>query len=376
MHSESTKHGSSPSDGTDQSPPSRVLGLDLLRLLAVLLVLGHHAPSPPENSPALVREIHLLWERGGWVGVDLFFVLSGYLVSGLLFAEYRRHGRVKLGRFLLRRGLKIYPAFWVLLSYTILTRLVHGIPLPTQPLIGEVFFLQNYLGALWPHTWSLAVEEHFYLLLAALFWWVQRYRKERPFAVIPLLFAGLAVACLTARVTQQSLEPGLSPAALFPTHLRVDALFFGVLLSYGMHFGRLRQQLQGFLPGWRIAAGIALLVPTFIFSRVSYPWVTTFGFTLTYLGAGLMVLGAVEWDRSTHRLVQWLGVIGTLSYSIYLWHLPTLHWASRVSLGHPESWPHYLLFFVLYSSGSIAIGYLMARLIEIPVLKLRNRLLP
>src|SRR5262245_40410993 len=95
---------------TDLAPPrpARNLAPDLLRALAVLLVLGHHLWPAPADGSVPGRVLFDLWHRGGWVGVDLFFVLSGFLVSGLLFAEYARSGRISPWRFYVRRGFKIY----------------------------------------------------------------------------------------------------------------------------------------------------------------------------------------------------------------------------------------------------------------------------
>jgi peptidoglycan/LPS O-acetylase OafA/YrhL len=92
----------------------RVRQLDILRAIAVLLVLGRH-----EHANAL-------WRRCGWVGVDLFFVLSGFLISGLLFSEYKKRGRLDLPRFYIRRGLKIYPSFYVLILATFLVSMHFG----------------------------------------------------------------------------------------------------------------------------------------------------------------------------------------------------------------------------------------------------------
>src|SRR5271168_36950 len=91
----------------------RLRQLDVLRGVAILLVLGRHLDSVPTDAPGAIQSAFDLWMRAGWIGVDLFFVLSGFLVSGLLFREYARYGDVRAGRFLLRRGLKIYPAFYV-----------------------------------------------------------------------------------------------------------------------------------------------------------------------------------------------------------------------------------------------------------------------
>ncbi|MDP2959028.1 MAG: acyltransferase family protein, partial [Longimicrobiales bacterium] len=121
----------------------RNLGLDLLRLLAVSLVMFRHLPGDVGRT----AELAILF-RGGWIGVDLFFVLSGFLISGLLFREHQKTGRLDVVHFLIRRGFKIYPAFWALLAVTIVILTVVEPKIPGRALAGEIFFLQNYLGGL------------------------------------------------------------------------------------------------------------------------------------------------------------------------------------------------------------------------------------
>jgi peptidoglycan/LPS O-acetylase OafA/YrhL len=174
----------------------RNLGLDVLRMLTILLVLGRHIDLPENPSPLLMA-----WKRGGWVGVDLFFVLSGFLISGLLFTEYSRFLRVDISRFLIRRAFKLYPAFWIMLCLTLVVRTVRGEPIPPLSLSGEILFLQNYIGAIWNHTWSLAIEEHFYLMLAFLVVVHLKTESTIDFQFIPRTFAILAFCCLAARIS-------------------------------------------------------------------------------------------------------------------------------------------------------------------------------
>src|SRR5213594_2434573 len=87
----------------------RIVQLDLIRCLAVLLVLGRHMTPCPRETSYLMWALTSVWGRGGWIGVDLFFVLSGFLVSGLLFREYKSREAVNATHFLIRRGFKIYP---------------------------------------------------------------------------------------------------------------------------------------------------------------------------------------------------------------------------------------------------------------------------
>ena len=98
----------------------RWIQLDVLRALAVFLVMGTHMRVCPPETNRLLNRITEAFLQGGWCGVDLFFVLSGFLVSGLLFREYQRKQTLAIGHFLARRGLKIYPGFWFLMLATLL----------------------------------------------------------------------------------------------------------------------------------------------------------------------------------------------------------------------------------------------------------------
>src|SRR5690348_5392426 len=97
-------------------PTGRSLQLDCLRGVAILLVIFTHQVMPYQGAGVL-RGVAGLLHRFGWTGVDLFFVLSGFLISGLLFRELQRDGRLRVGRFLIRRGMKIWPAYFVYLAY-------------------------------------------------------------------------------------------------------------------------------------------------------------------------------------------------------------------------------------------------------------------
>ncbi len=161
----------------------RNIGLDLLRIVAVLLVIGRHLHLPKDSS-----EFVKACAGGGWIGVDLFFVLSGFLVSSLLFREYQKFGAVNIKRFLIRRGFKIYPAFWLFLISSLIMYWCLGIQLNSVQVLGELTFLQNYLGGIWAHTWSLAVEEHFYIGLALLVTFLISADRTNPFRRIPYFF--------------------------------------------------------------------------------------------------------------------------------------------------------------------------------------------
>jgi peptidoglycan/LPS O-acetylase OafA/YrhL len=212
--------------------PQRNAHLDLLRAVAVVMVIVGHCPAPPSEAGVVVVTAMAFFRRYGGLGVDLFFVLSGFLVSGLLFREHLRTGSARVGRFLIRRGFKIYPAFYLFLLITVLLRLRAGDAITRAAVVSESLFVQNYGAHVWSHTWSLAVEEHFYLLLALLVLWLQRRSAVNPFRRVPLIFLVTTVFVGVARVATWKWVPYSTETHRFPTHLEIDSLFFGVLLSF------------------------------------------------------------------------------------------------------------------------------------------------
>jgi peptidoglycan/LPS O-acetylase OafA/YrhL len=354
--------------------------LDILRCAAVLAVTAHHT------------NIYPIVTKMGWVGVDFFFVLSGFLISGLLYSEYKKRQTIGVGRFLIRRGLKIYPAFYFFLLVTLAAQLLlYKQKVPLRPYLSEMFFFQNYQFGIWNHTWSLAVEEHFYIAVALLFLVLIRFtrRPEDPFRAIPGIFVFLAISCIALRILTYNSVPPLAfrtPRVMNATHCRVDGLFFGVFLGYLYHF---RPQVieKFFGPARnRIVIGIltaALLSTCYFFTRDDH-FLLIFGLTLLYLGFGGLLILALETRgvlsgqaaAITARVGTICAFIGVYSYSIYLWHFMLIA-AVQLFLGRVAhiAVPRPVLF-VFYLAGSVAIGIFFSRLIEFPVLRFRDRLFP
>jgi peptidoglycan/LPS O-acetylase OafA/YrhL len=357
----------------------RLVGLDVLRLLAILLVLGRHMSLAPDTWPSMSRAFIATWQRGGWVGVDLFFVLSGFLVSGLLFTEYKSRGRLSVARFYMRRGWKIYPPFFVMIAVTVMAALIQGRAIQGLQLASELTFLQSYFPGMWAHTWSLAVEEHFYLLLPmALLLTLRMNRKaEMPLEPVFTIALCVAVAALALRFITWYLDPRFSLLEnTFASHLRLDSLFFGVAISYAYHFHTDKFES---LRSWRwplMLGGFLLLSPPFVFPLESTPFIYTVGFTVFYLGSGMLMVGVLLSDTPRNRVWRLAAAIGAYSYSIYLWHLYVastgLRLVERVAgapLGYGAAAATYVV-------GAIVVGAIMARIVEIPTLKLRDRLFP
>jgi peptidoglycan/LPS O-acetylase OafA/YrhL len=368
---------------TPTATNTRMASLDVLRALAVALVIGRHMAFPLSGFGRVGGWLMATWVRGGWVGVDLFFVLSGFLVSGLLFREYQQKRKVAVGRFLIRRGLKIYPAFYLLLAVTVLETLVRkgAGAVSGRAVLAECLFVQNYGPSVLQHSWSLAVEEHFYLLAALLVFLLTRRARDGkdaadPYRAIPKVFSVVALLCLGARLVTGLVLPYSHHTHLFPTHLRLDGLMFGVCLSYLYHFHRqVLEATVGARPKLAMLVGAALMLPAFAFQLETTFFVYTVGLTGFYLGGGLLVLASTLRGPPDNRAVRLVAYVGSYSYSIYLWHVIVLS-SSEHALGALHVDAHTPGAVAGMFTGCLAVGTVMAKLVEVPVLRIRDRLFP
>jgi peptidoglycan/LPS O-acetylase OafA/YrhL len=385
--------------------PKRLVQIDFLRGIAILLVLGSHGTTliQPENAGRF-RPLAEFFERFGWTGVDLFFVLSGFLVGGLLLRELKKYGTLQVRRFIIRRGLKIWPSYYVFLGWLILQslRAHHSLSAAIHPLIPNFLHIQSYVYMTQEFTWSLAVEEHYYLFLPLVLWLLTRRRERNMLHLFPHLFVIIAVACLLMRFQAQIQNPWHSGLAISwdwkvftPTHLRMDGLMFGVLLAYFAHF---RPEILQFVAKSSkrrrllLATGLTLISPMLFCSRSQAPWVVpvyTLGLTLLYLGYGCILVScvyAVTEDGRPGKLFQTkiagiIAGIGFYSYPIYLWHINqgrdrALHFLNAGKFAHMGETSRWFVTIFLYMACAIVFGIVFSRLLEIPVLALRDRFFP
>jgi peptidoglycan/LPS O-acetylase OafA/YrhL len=324
----------------------------------------------------------------GWTGVDLFFVLSGFLVSSLLLKPIAENGDVSISRFLIRRGFRIYPAFYLLLAVSIVA--VEGLTnrIPWPPVMTEAVFIQNYFPGIWQHTWSLAVEEHFYLLLAVLVGSLagaRRHSPSRALRSLPTIIVSVMVLCFLLRTLHYFHLPEQRSAIYRNTHLRIDSLFAGVLLSYAAtfrtnEFFRIVSACRA-----RIAiAGTVFILPAWIFPLTADgfagAFLLTIGFTLLALGCAAWV--AIAANASTRsgqepgRIWKIIRFIGVYSYAIYLWHLPVKKLSPTIYHRLTGDIPGEATQYMLYFGGSLALAMLTSHLLEFPLLRWRDRLIP
>lgn len=359
------------------APFRRDQSLDVLRACAILLVFFSHFEFP---APA-AGEAWILWlargiHRGGWVGVDLFFILSGFLVGGLLIREWNRFGNIEIGRFLLRRAFKIYPPFWAFVGVAATLLFVYGQPAQWHEVAVELLFLQNYLQGLpgQGHTWSLAVEEHFYLLLPILMWWALRDdRRPRRRLIRAVLICTSVVLAL--RILTQVLIPEYAWRTHYsPTHLRLDALLIGVLVAalYQMSPSRLSNLARRY-GRFGLVVGVLLLGLVFLIPLES-PYMLTLGFLVNSIAASCVLTGSLFARWKPQWLVNGLAWMGRQSYSVYLFHFVVFKVVDNAGpKAHLTEW--YTRLPVAFVAAILA-GWIATRLIEGPALQLRDRLVP
>lgn len=382
----------------------RLGALDVLRGVAILGVVLAHTPFaiPPEWYGA---EVLLALKSWGGTGVDLFFVLSGFLISGLLYREYDRWGTINYARFIWRRGLKIWPAYYaffgLLLVINVLWPCLEGAR-PHYWLVKKTWaswvFLQNYAYNRWPHTWSLAVEEHFYVALPVALWLLIRVhrkgQRQHRFDSIPYLAVFICLSAVIGRAVSYWMSSGTNLLYIYvATHLRLDGLMFGVLLGYLWHYHR--ERVVGFVARRRLVATVsAALVSTAVvvpFESFTY---IVFVYPALYLGfGGILVLTlCTAWSqcpavmrRCATPLTRSLQVMGIYSYTIYITHRCVLRvvpnrteaalrdlFAAR-GLGSGAIDAVVIAVYLVLALGS---GILLSHIVERPVLRWREKHFP
>jgi peptidoglycan/LPS O-acetylase OafA/YrhL len=341
--------------------------LDVLRAAAVLLVFCYHS------------EGALLVSRFGWIGVDLFFVLSGFLVSGLLFREYQSTEQVRPGRFLIRRGLKIYPQFYFFILAMVGIAYLEGNPTRIKQVVAELLFVQNYAPGMWSHTWSLGVEEHFYLFLTLLIVILARRGGPDPFRALPIWIAIISGLILALRVLTWELHPNVTGyVSVYPSHLRVDSMLAGVFVAYFHTFHRadVTAWIRRF-GEWIPPASILLIAPVAFLTRED-PFMVTAGFTLVSWGFALLLVSVLYPKKPSPaptRGARAMAYLGQHSYAFYLWQGPVLAAGEALKVYAQTQGVSIspLLLLVPTFVASLIMAIVTTKLIELPVLRWRDR---
>ena len=343
----------------------RLKNLDFLRAGAIIMVLIFHITQQYADSLAGFWR----YAQVGKFGVDLFFALSGYLIGGLFFDEKNNSSKVLIPRFIYRRVSRTVPPYLVALLISYLAVYFYR----NQSFdFGYLFFLQNYYEQIpfFLISWSLCVEEHFYLILpfvlSFIFWLV----KKPSLAVAGFLLA-LSLVPLWLRWHYQDITPESFGFYTTATHLRFDPLILGVGFAYlSIYFNQLVQVFC------RMQVMIYVLTVVLLLSYSWWPreWMYSVGSYLYGLMFALCVVLASEnksWVVSKSKLIY---MIAVSSYAIYLTHALTIHIMTRVF--NYIGINNVLFQFTLTAITACLVGYVFYALIEKPILQWRRIHIP
>jgi peptidoglycan/LPS O-acetylase OafA/YrhL len=354
---------------TSKREHTRIPSLDGLRALSIGLVLIAHLNSThgfPFSHAAPLEIID--W---GALGVRVFFVISGFLITGLLLQENAKTGTISLKHFYFRRTLRIFPAYYFFILCIVIAAAIGLVNLSKGDVLAAVTYTMNYHNARsWSlgHSWSLAVEEQFYLLWPATLYFAGVRRGLWIAAAFVVLAPVIRIALLAM--------PGGASGLGFTFETVGDAIAAGCLLAGMREWLWNHRRYRGFLESrWFILAPLALLalstLPFFEIHRV-------FGLDRLYEGVyqsyGITIINVaiamcIDWsirnsDHAFGRLLNWapLAYIGTISYSLYLWQEPFLN------RNRDFSWTHFPLNIVLAFACAFGSFYLIER----PTLRTRQ----
>lgn len=313
--------------------------LDVLRVFAAVLVIAFHSL--------------VLGFRGGWIGVDLFFVLSGFLITNLLLAEKQRAGRIDVVAFWIRRFRRLAPAFYVMLAcYLLVARWVW----PDYPLNSSLrdagmaaAYVSDYQMAYGPtatvigHTWSLAIEEKFYLL------W--------PLILIALLKSGkhlrswllVMIGCAMIVRWTDVWRGAYWSVLYYPFHNRLTGLLLGA--GAALLYKRVERPAVAFV------LGLSSFCTALCFIRWSSDDAVRYWMLLAEIGALLMVLGC--WSKPLLLSSLKLSWMGKYTYGMYLWHILFVNVPAIFAFGPVGMFPAALL-------GSFALSLLSYHTVEKP----------
>jgi peptidoglycan/LPS O-acetylase OafA/YrhL len=330
-----------------------VRSLDGLRGVAVLAVVLYHF------TPGIAL--------GGFLGVDVFFVLSGFLITSLLVAERNQSRRIRLRQFWIRRARRLLPALFLVLIAVGVYALVFAAPIEAARVRGDgiasLFYFANwrfivsgqsyieqFLGAApspLRHTWSLAIEEQFYLvwpiLVAGLGLTTARFARQRGFAPTRVLRWSLVMSCLAAALASAILmaavfQPGHDPSRVYyGTDTRAQVLLLGgalgALTAGVVAVGRSASRRLLLAAGY-IAA--VVLVILFFAAHDTSSWLYKGGYALVGMLVVVVIAAAAQPGRNQlGRILSTRPIVGLglISYGVYLWHWPIAVWVTESATG-------------------------------------------
>lgn len=365
-----------------QNIQQKLYGLDHLRALAIAFVFLFHYFILSGGQPEWLPDV----ANFGWTGVDLFFVLSGFLISSQLFAQIKQEQTISFKEFFLKRFFRIIPAFLVTVGlYFCFPFFREKESLP--PLWKFLTFTQN-LGlnlkdfGTFSHAWSLCVEEHFYLFLPLILVLLQFTNgiKKSYRLLIALFLFGFIIRIYSynqlylPKMVDENNWMYWYKYIYYPTYNRLDGLLVGVSIA----------GIYQFLPTvWNkiskhgnlfITLSLGILTASYFLCEDQMTFsASVFGFPLIAIGYGFMVVGAVSPASFLYKLNSKVTTfIATLSYATYLTHKGVIHITHQLLTDFNIDNNVMLLICI---TACISFAYLLHLTIEKPFMKLRNRII-
>lgn len=360
----------------------KLYGLDHLRAFAILIVFLFHYFILSGGEPEWLPNV----AKFGWTGVDLFFVLSGFLISSQLFAQIKQEQKISFKQFFLKRFFRIVPAFVITIAlYFFFPFFREKESLP--PLWKFLTFTQN-LGlnlkdyGTFSHAWSLCVEEHFYLFLPIIIIFLQlsKLLKKSYWLLIALFLFGFAIRLYSfkqlylPKVEDENGWLYWYKYIYYPTYNRLDGLLVGVSIAAVYQFLPTVWKKLAHYGNLFIVISLAILTTAyFLCSDQTTFAASIFGFPIIAIGYGCLVIAAIS---PPSYLFKWKSrlttFIATLSYAIYLTHKGVIHLTHQL-LNNFKIDNNVMLLICMITC--IAFAYCLHIAIEKPFMKLRNRII-
>lgn len=367
--------------GVARAEKARNHWLDTCRSFAIIMVLlshGRHFITPVWGDAAAFR-------IGGFLGVELFFVLSGFLIGGIVEQNFRRAtaGQVWVGRFLMRRWLRTLPVYYLFLVINAVLIATAIVPGNLSSLAPFVFFAQNFA---WPgppifgEAWSLSVEEVFYLIFPLSLYFLGKVHSDRrkAFALVIMLLLLIPLMARIGAVTvfTPNWEEGVRKIVVF----RLDAIMSGVLAWWLVHEYQLLERFRASF--FALAASIVFIVIVAIFFTLgsainNNSFARVLLFPLVSFGCAMAILAGLRTPSTSSTFKRSTNIVARLSYAMYLAHMPIFHLVMHY-FGNAQSGDIYGAFsrWIIFFIGSICVAALIERLVERPILKWRDRTFP
>lgn len=351
--------------------------IDSLRALAVLAVIIYH--------------VDVNYLPGGFLGVDLFFVLSGYLISSLIIKEYRKTGSLNLYNFYIRRARRLLPAVYFMITVGLVVMVLFNEVLLRKSHLDAIFgyiYSSNWwyifhkldyfdsFGAQSPfkHLWSLAIEEQFYMIFPLLFLLINRKKKSKDgtyklnknflYVVLGLILVSLIAHILLFDINNIS-------RIYFGTDTRAFSLLVGVVGAILYPMEKLQSKVtpqQNMIYSVVSLASIATLITVMVYTSEYNTWLYRGGFLLVAILGLIVIISSGKQHTLISRLLSFKPVvfIGKISYSLYLWHFPVLVLTTPVSeIGNPN-----IIFVILRIILTFALATASYVFVETPIRKL------